>query len=116
MKRNPRKTRWTKAFRKTAGKELALDASFEFEKRRNVPEKYNRDTVEKTLKAMKRVEEIKERRQNKFYEKRMEVKKKFETAEALRELDKIEVLNLPALKEKVPKLKTKKKDQEAMET
>jgi len=116
MKRNPRKTRWTKAFRKTAGKELALDASFEFEKRRNVPEKYNRDTVEKTLKAMKRVEEIKQKRQDKFYEKRMEVKKKLETAEALRELDKIEVLNLPVLKEKVPKLKTKKKDQEAMET
>jgi len=41
-KRNPRKTRWTKAFRKAAGKELAVDPSFEFEKRRNVPVKYNR--------------------------------------------------------------------------
>jgi hypothetical protein len=47
---------------------------------------------------------------------RMEAKKKSETADALKELDNIEVLNLPAPKEKVPKLKTKKKEQEAMET
>jgi hypothetical protein len=41
-KRNPRKTKWTKAFRKAAGKELTVDPSFEFEKRRNVPVKYDR--------------------------------------------------------------------------
>ncbi|KAK2086532.1 hypothetical protein P7K49_035957 [Saguinus oedipus] len=39
-KRNPRKVRWTKAFRKAAGKELTVDNSFEFEKRRNEPIKY----------------------------------------------------------------------------
>ena len=42
-KKNPRKAKWTKAFRKSAGKELAVDPSFEFEKRRNVPVKYNRE-------------------------------------------------------------------------
>ncbi len=35
MKRNPRKVRWTKAYRKLAGKELAEDATFELERRRN---------------------------------------------------------------------------------
>lgn len=35
MKRNPRKVRWTKAYRKLAGKELAEDATFEMERRRN---------------------------------------------------------------------------------
>ena len=33
-KKNPRKAKWTKAFRKSAGKELAVDPSFEFEKKR----------------------------------------------------------------------------------
>ena len=33
-KKNPRRAKWTKAFRKSAGKELAVDPSFEFEKKR----------------------------------------------------------------------------------
>jgi len=39
-KRNPRKTAWTKSFRKARGKEMVVDATFEFEKRRNRPVKY----------------------------------------------------------------------------
>lgn len=65
-KRNPRKVRWTKAFRKSAGKELAVDNSFEFEKRRNIPVKYSRELWQKTIKAMARVEEIKTKRQDQF--------------------------------------------------
>lgn len=61
-RKNPRKTKWTKAFRKTAGKELTVDPSFEFETRRNVPIKYSRDLWEKTVGAIKRVSEIKEKR------------------------------------------------------
>merc|ERR1711902_315135 len=62
-KKNPRKAKWTKAFRKTAGKELAVDPSSEFEKRRNEPVKYSRELWQQTIEAMKRVEEIKEKRQ-----------------------------------------------------
>lgn len=121
MKRNPRKVRWTKAYRKLAGKELAevthslrhqhqilcswpcmqcfyraaahaayvlrpmiagssgvdllscqllicwdctsgcsivQDTTFEMEKRRNRPEKYNRELVHKTVKAMERISEV----------------------------------------------------------
>ncbi|MBN3278784.1 RLP24 protein, partial [Polyodon spathula] len=47
-KRNPRKVRWTKAFRKSSGKELTVDNSFEFEKRRNEPFKYQRELWNKT--------------------------------------------------------------------
>ena len=43
--------RWTKAYRKLAGKELADDATFELERRRNRPEKYNRETMQKTIKV-----------------------------------------------------------------
>ncbi|XP_012218669.1 probable ribosome biogenesis protein RLP24 [Linepithema humile] len=63
-KKNPRKAKWTKAYRKTAGKELAVDPSFEFEKRRNVPIKYNRELWTKTMQAMKKVESIRQKRSN----------------------------------------------------
>ncbi|XP_076042402.1 ribosomal protein L24-like [Oratosquilla oratoria] len=65
-KRNPRKCRWTKAFRKAAGKELAVDPAFEFEKRRHVPVKYNRELWAKTVEAMKKVTEVKAKREGKF--------------------------------------------------
>lgn len=63
-KKNPRKVKWTKAFRKAAGKELAIDPSFEFEKRRHVPIKYDRQTWSRAVEAMKKVEVIKQKRQN----------------------------------------------------
>lgn len=72
MKRNPRKVRWTKAYRKLAGKELAEDATFELERKRNRPEKYDREVVVKTIKAMQRIDDIRTRRQERFYERRMQ--------------------------------------------
>ncbi|KAK3867259.1 hypothetical protein Pcinc_027273 [Petrolisthes cinctipes] len=65
-KSNPRKKRWTKTYRKCVGKDLTVDPAFEFEKRRNAPVKYNRELWGKTLQAMKRVTEIKKRREDKF--------------------------------------------------
>ncbi|XP_016978307.1 probable ribosome biogenesis protein RLP24 [Drosophila rhopaloa] len=70
-KKNPRKVGWTKAHRKAAGKELAIDPSFEFEKRRNVPIKYSRETWQKALEAIKRVTEIKEKRTSHFVMERL---------------------------------------------
>ena len=101
MKRNPRKVKWTKAYRKLAGKELAevkssaflsastsgawfhdvmqhnctqpaamlpqpyqvhaglvQDTTFEMERQRNKPVKYNRELVHKSVKAMQKVEEV----------------------------------------------------------
>ena len=71
MKRNPRKVRWTKAFRKAAGKEMTVDSTLEFEKRRNVPVRYDRELVTATLNAMQRIQEIKARRERAFYRARM---------------------------------------------
>ena len=70
-KRNPRKVKWTKSFRKTNGKEMAVDTTFEFEKRRNRPAKYDRNVVGTSLRAMKRVAEIKSAREEAFYRARM---------------------------------------------
>lgn len=71
MKRNPRKVRWTKAFRKAAGKEMIIDSTFEFEKRRNVPVRYDRELIKSTIKAMQRVGEIRKRREHTFWKHRM---------------------------------------------
>ena len=70
MKRNPRKLKWTKAFRRAAGKEMIVDSTLEFEKRRNVPVKYDRDLMQTTIKAMKRVQEIKAKRERVHYKNR----------------------------------------------
>jgi len=85
-KKNPRKAKWTKAFRKSAGKELAVDPSFEFEKRRNVPVKYNRELWTQTVEAMKRVEEIKGKRQAHFLAKRQKVARAQERAKDRKEV------------------------------
>ncbi|XP_052865897.1 probable ribosome biogenesis protein RLP24 [Anopheles cruzii] len=70
-KKNPRKIRWTKAYRKTHEKELTVDPSFEFEKRRNVPIKYNRELWSKTIEAVKKINEIKHRRECHFIMERL---------------------------------------------
>lgn len=71
QRRNPRKLRWTKAFRKAAGKELVVDSTLTFALRRNVPVRYNRELVATTLKAMSRIEEIRQKRERAFYKNRM---------------------------------------------
>lgn len=71
MKRNPRKLKWTKAFRKSAGKEMVVDSTLAFNQRRHVPVRYNRELVHKTLEAMGRIEEIRKRRERAFYKSRM---------------------------------------------
>lgn len=92
-KRNPRKVAWTKAYRKTRGKELAVDSTFEFEKRRNRPVKYDRNLMGKTIMAMKRVQEIKEKRELRFFENRMKDAKKEKKMQARVEIEKsIEIL------------------------
>ncbi|KAK8811500.1 hypothetical protein WA158_003234 [Blastocystis sp. Blastoise] len=70
LKRNPRKVRWTKAFRRANGKDIKVDSTLDFEKIRNRPVKYDRDLMMKTIKAMKRIEEIKKVRQQRFYKQR----------------------------------------------
>lgn len=80
MKRNPRKLGWTKAYRRAAGKEMVVDSTLQFAARRNVPVRYDRDLMDKTLKAMERVSEIRQRRERVFYKKRMAGKKERELA------------------------------------
>lgn len=99
MKRNPRKVRWTKAFRKAAGKEMTIDSTFEFEKRRNVPVRYDRDLMQSTVKAIKRVQEVKAKRERAFMVNRMRGKVEREKIEALKQVQKdADLLNIPTIK------------------
>ena len=70
-KKNPRKLKWTKASRVAAGKEMTNDAVLEFEQRRNIPTRYNRDLMVETIQAIKRIDEIKSARQKRFFDRRM---------------------------------------------
>jgi len=89
MKRNPRKLKWTKAFRRAHNKELTLDKTLEFEQRRNIPDRYNRVKMNTTLKVMQRVSEIRSKREKAFYENRMRLarKKEREVEAALKDLE-----------------------------
>ncbi|PFH57428.1 hypothetical protein XA68_15088 [Ophiocordyceps unilateralis] len=85
MKRNPRKLKWTKAYRHKAGKEMTVDSTLQFGARRNEPVRYDRDLVQRTLAAMQRVAEVRARRERVFYKRRMAGKRQRELL-AAREL------------------------------
>jgi large subunit ribosomal protein L24e len=88
---------WTKAFRKTRGKEMAVDNTFDFEKRRNRPVKYDRDLMSKTILAMKRVETIQKAREQRFFDNRMQDSKAEKKKQARVEIEKSIELLAPAV-------------------
>lgn len=47
------------------------DSTFEFEKRRNIPVRYNRTLIAQTIGAIQRVGEIRQRREHAFWKNRM---------------------------------------------
>lgn len=100
-KRNPRKVRWTKAFRKTRGKELTVDPTFEFEKRRHVPVKYDRELWQNTVAAMKKVTEIRTKRQNLHIHNRLKINKKLQKTKDIKEVEKnINLIRAPGARVK----------------
>jgi len=101
-KHNPRKMRWTKAYRKSHGKEMIVDSTFEFEKKRNEPQKYNREVMVQTVQAMKKVAAVKKRRETKFYIDRMKKAKVRLNDVIQEELQKhITLVSEPATKKKI---------------
>ncbi|KAH9901400.1 ribosomal protein L24e-domain-containing protein [Cubamyces lactineus] len=107
MKRNPRKVRWTKAFRKAAGKEMTIDSTIDFEKRRNVPVRYDRELVQTTVKAMKRIAEIKQKREHAFWKNRMAVAREKLKAHRKRKLEKTSVKLVQPITPESDKIKEK---------
>ncbi|KAL8243027.1 hypothetical protein R6Q59_013329 [Mikania micrantha] len=87
MKRNPRKVKWTKAYRRLHGKDMTQDATFELERKRNRPERYDRNLTENTLKAIKTIDKVRFRREETHHKNRMKGKAAKERKEARKELD-----------------------------
>jgi large subunit ribosomal protein L24e len=102
---------------------MSVDATFDFEKRRNRPVKYDRELMGTTLRAMQRVGEIKARREKMYFEKRMKDAAKTQIKQSKVELKQGIELLVPAAanKEKVllnvvetQKVKTSAKNQSAV--
>lgn len=103
--------KWTKAYRKTAGKELAVDPAFEFEKRRNVPLKYNRELWSKSVEAMKKIELIRQKRQNAHIMQRLRKGRELEQDRDVKEVQR----DLALIRSPAAGLKERKKLEESVE-
>ncbi|XP_048444872.1 probable ribosome biogenesis protein RLP24 [Pyrus x bretschneideri] len=92
MKRNPRKVKWTKAYRRLRGKDMTQDSTFEFERKRNRPERYDRNLAENTLKAIKKIDKVRVEREARHHKNRMKGKSAKERNEAIKEIDQSTIL------------------------
>ncbi|GJQ10653.1 hypothetical protein GpartN1_g2444.t1 [Galdieria partita] len=88
MKRNPRYLRWTKAYRKSHGKEMAIDSTFEFERKRQRIQRYDRELVGRTIQAIQKVDAVRMKREKDYYKNRMKQANKQVQKTAVRELEK----------------------------
>lgn len=104
-KHNPKKMKWTKASRKTHGKELLYDKTLEFEKKKEEPIRYNRLDYVKTIKGIKKIKKIKEIRDSVFWKNRMSMAKETNRKAVLNELKKhSDIIENEAVKKRIKNL------------
>lgn len=96
---------------------MAVDPTFEFEKRRNTPSKYNRELWAKTIDAMKKVENIRQKRVNTHIMQRLRKGREIEKERDIKEVQRdLSLVRSPAagLKER-KKLEEDQEEDERME-
>lgn len=93
-----------------------MDMTLEMEKRRNRPPKYDREQMATTIKAMKKVAEIKKSRDEDFHASRMRAAKAQQIKEARIELDKYQetIPDVVRYKDEIQARKEKKEKREKM--
>ncbi|CAN1171522.1 Probable ribosome biogenesis protein RLP24 [Linum perenne] len=97
MKRNPRKVKWTKAYRKLHGKDMTKDSTFEFERKRNRPDRYDRNVVANTLSGIKKISKIRHEREASHITNRLKVRKGKDLRDARTVIDQsIHMIRAPA--------------------
>lgn len=94
------------------GKELTVDPSFEFEKRRNVPVKYSRELWNKTLEAIEKINEIKERRERHYVMQRLRKGRERDIHNDIRDVQK----NMALIRSPAAGLRERRAKEEALET
>ncbi|CAH2040696.1 unnamed protein product, partial [Thlaspi arvense] len=100
-----RKVKWTKAYRRLHGKDMTQDSTFEFERKRNRPERYDRNLTENTLKAIKKIDKVRVDREARHHAQRMKGKRAKEMKEAVKELEQsIHMVKAPAALQQEPSL------------
>ncbi len=105
-KHNPKKMKWTKAYRKTHGKEIMYDTTLEFEKQKMEPVRYNRINHVKTIQAIQKIKKIKKVRDTVHWRNRMAMAKEQSRAAVINELQKnVDLIENPKVKERIMKLK-----------
>ena len=115
-KKNPRKIRWTKAYRKTHGKELVTDPVYEFEKIRNTPIKYNREIWTDTVQAMDKLAKIRKDREDRFFMRRMK-RAEHDKKEIIKKnlIRHEQLIADPKIREKVDKLREERDEKRLLE-
>lgn len=105
MKRNPRKVKWTKAYRRLHGKDMTQDSTFEFERKRNRPERYDRNLTETTLKAIKTIDKVRTTRAGNHIKKRLKPNKRRVAEKERAELEQgISLVKAPGVQQEEPSL------------
>ena len=100
---------------------MTQDSTFEFERKRNRPERYDRNLAENTLKAIKKIDKVRVEREARHHAKRMKGKRGKEQKEAAKELEQsIHMVKAPAALQQepsltLPKIKVKVSPQQSEE-
>lgn len=116
-KHNPRKTAWTKAHRAAKSKEMIIDKTFDFEKKRNIPERYDRDLYVKAVQAMVVTSRIRQIRKERFHRLRLAAQRKLRISLAEKEITKQkDLLKIPVTKLAKSKLAAKLKKEGKLKT
>ena len=84
---------WGVAWAQYSSVLASQDSTFDFEKRRNRPVKYDRELVGKTIKAIQKIRDIQKKREESYYKNRMkDAKLKEKEAMKIEVRDNIELL------------------------
>ncbi|KHN76561.1 putative ribosome biogenesis protein RLP24 [Toxocara canis] len=112
-KRNPRKTKWTKASRMARGKELRGDSTAAVEVRRNEPLKYERQLWHNAVGVLKEISAIREKRYGELIKNSLKPGKAVKRAGELSKAHKkIHLIRAPAAVNESAKVRLKEEEEQ----